>query len=444
MSNIVGEYLTHQYTIRIGFDIHKIKSNTLTQNEAATLFHEFTHYYQDIGSCFGQNLFSLEETLIASFFIDSRGKSEINLKEAIGNGLPSQFRDILGMYWLPVKEGIIQKTYSKKITNVNANIYPTNDKEHLCFLEENHPAYNVASYVELDIDGEEAILDGWIIGEGMAAMYESALFPSVNYEGVFPYDIPRKLAENITINGKTLSKVDVGLLCEIAMEFHNPGVVYIQMLDMLKTKAYCEIWDFISDFLENIGLIDGCLIDDAPVPFGVYRFVTLSNYLKALKGLIVNHNFTCAYTDIAQRASGWYSLKLEMVAPIYGFVIDNINKDIQTKIDEVVKSVSLFSPFICSIDSQNKETWTFLKSGKGLPNPDDRTMYYWRGINLMWKSIKEQITDSCPFADLCIEGKFQENISGCKNNPFKDHPDTSCIFRQFLEFIGIGTKAIKD
>lgn len=444
MSNILGKYLFHQYTIQVGYDIHRIKSNILTKNEAATLFHEFVHYYQDIGSCFGQNLFSLEETIIASFFIDSRGKSEIDLKKAIASGLPEQFRDILEMYWQPVKEATINKINSKKMTKVKAKIYPTNDKEHLCFLKDDHPAFNVASYVELDIDGDSEILEGWIIGEGMAAMYESALFPSVNYEGIFPYDIPRRLAEAVTINGKELSKVDVGLLCEIAMEFHNPGVVYIQMLDMLKTKAYCEIWDFISDFLKNIGLVDGCLIDDAPVSFDVYRVLTLSNYLKALKGLIVNHNFTCAYTDIAQRAYGWYLLKLEMVAPIYTFVQDNLTKDAQTKINEVVTAVSLFSPFITYIDSQNKKHWTFLKSGKGLPNPDNRTLYYWRGINLMWKAIKEQITDSCPFADLCIEGKFQKNISECKNNPFKDHPNTSCIFRQFLEFIGVGTKAIKD
>ena len=444
MSNILGKYLFHQYTIQIWYDIHKIKSNTLTEKEAAILFHEFVHYYQDIGTCFGQNLFSLEETLIASFFIDSRGKSEIDLEKTIGNGLPAQSRDVMEMYWQPLKEATINEINSRKITKVNAKICPTNDKEEsVSFLEKNHPAYNVASYVELDIDGRIEILEGWIIGEAMAAMYESALFPSENYEGIFPYDIPRKLAENIIINGKNLSKVDVGLLCEIAMEFHNPGVVYIQMLEAIKSNNYSSIPAFIDDYLKNIGVCDGCLIDDFPVSFDIYRVLTLSHFLTALKGLIVNHNFICAYTDIAQRAYDWFLLKLEMVAPIYTFVQNNLTGNVQKKIKEVVSFVSLFSPFIIYIDSQKKNNWTFLKSKSGLPDPDNRTLYYWRGINLMWKSIKEQNTASCPFADLCTEGKFQENISDCKNNPFKRHPDTLCIFRQFLEFIGIGTKSIK-
>lgn len=244
-----GQYRPMEFILDLEFDISNYSSvDEIDVSDCATLFHEFIHYYQDIALGFSQNLFVERNKQIANLNNAATKIQTVSVPlQFMGT---DKFREELKKLYFARRDSNFEWKTTSNIPLVKYRKVPTAD------LSTDNPAFNFAEKVFISLDGEQEFeFDGYVLLEGMASIYEKYVFPSErhNYQKSTPYSLPYLLAKEICNPEIHITELEIGLICEISLEFFHAGRQFVWILEKLINNGIKPI-----EVKNHISLFDSC------------------------------------------------------------------------------------------------------------------------------------------------------------------------------------------
>ena len=373
-----GSYNPMQFSVEFETDFEAdLREKRLTEEQLAALFHELVHVYQDMATAFCQRSMTIRNNLIASINNDFKGKKTISL--------PCSFNGD-DKYWNELHE--LSLNFRQIPVPMTKECWLTYVKtKHPECVSPSNPAYDVAESVKVCVNGYEFQLDAKIIQECMAAVYEVMLFPASRsfYEtNPYPYLIPVMLAQGVI---PKISDSAVGLLCELALDYDYPGVMFVEFLEKVK-DGQLTIVD-IRKGLDTLDVITGGHLQTLQER----RRQVHDGFLKSLENVSLP---SCpkVFEDIRQRVE---FVRTQRDSGKYLFdYIRNLKTGVAGKVYELLDSLS---PTIVFNAGKPDEKYTYVK---GRFSYSEFSVFYWMWLNKMYHYLTDSdMVISCPFYSYC-------------------------------------------
>lgn len=409
MSKIVAEYRPMEYIIVI--DSPAIEAGNLSQitkEEVSSLFHELVHFYQDIALGYCQNLFIERNKIIAN--MNNAAPKISNIKVPIQVSEFDKHRlDLIDLYQAK-NQSILWN--SMQVTLASEIKYTIKEAE----LPENNPVHKYAKKVLVSIDGCNPFeFDGIVIMEGMASIYEKTLFPVEsfsNYQTSLPYCLPVMLAKSIC---PSLTELEIGLICEISLEFAHAGYQFVWILEELIKKRGIKPQNIAENIrvcsYESTGRYD-------EISFIQNLFHNFSDYAYSLYNVCGD---IPPFYDMLNRA--YFAFALKMRIPNKSFIYYWVKEHIHSKniTGDVLSLVCNLAPIIATYGE--KEDGALKTSYSYLGNPPyeicEEAWYYWHGLREIWIGLTKGMINLCPFLDDCSHKL--KNGTDCSQDAFNEN-----------------------
>lgn len=440
-SELVAEYKPREYIIEIYKNIDLHNPLGISEDDFSTIFHEFLHYYQDVASGFRVNLLSTRNNLFKHIHHES--------KNAVSVSIPYDFRDNfrynyeLYRFYNNMDVSVSAKLNVADCINIDVKVIKD------CvdglnadgfFLSVGNPLHSVLEYPVVIIGEDEYLLNGHLIEEGMAAMYECAINPVCisSYRYVALYDIPRLVAEHILD-----TKIDclaVGMLCEYALEFHNPGLVFMHVLDFLKENGYRPDIKSIKQHaaVYQVEFHGYPSLNNTVFSFTDYRKELLNEFQKSLQGICVNA-FIQDYCDyLGKLAEKAYIRKSVEFLPIFHFLKTHLPADKYRK--EYLSLVGEYNPIIeMKLTGLSPQIVSY--QGPGSKYNVKKLWWYWGCLEKFWNYICYP-GEECPLLYICEHLKDIVPSEECRMEPYTN-TSADCLFNCISSHFNLSRKIHK-
>lgn len=410
-----GFYNPMQFSVVFENDFEtELKEWRLSTCQLSTLFHELVHVYQDIGTVYCQRAMTIRNNQIASINNDCKSENTIYL--------PYSFTDD-DKYWNELHELSINYKQRPVAVTLNSRLTYVKSTHPECVSPTN-PAYDVAESVKVRVNGYEFQLDAKIIQECMAALYEVMLFPknrSFYEENPYPYLIPVMLAHGVI---PEISDSAVGLLCELALDYDYPGVMFVEFLEKIKDGQLA-----IADIRKGLDTFDVITGGHRQTP-KERKSQVYDEFLKSLKNVSLP---SCpkVFEDIRQRVE---FVRTQRDSGKYFFdYIRNLKIGVAGKVYELLDSLS---PAIVFNAGKPDEKYTYVK---GRFSYSEFSVFYWIWLNKMYHYLVDSCRVACcPFYSYCRGMLGNTNDSDLCQFPYLIPPEerlqrsTGCLFAAML------------
>lgn len=394
-----GFYNPMQFSVVFENDFEtELKEWRLSTCQLSTLFHELVHVYQDIGTVYCQRAMTIRNNQIASINNDCKSENTIYL--------PYSFTGD-DKYWNELHELSINYKQRPVAVTLNSRLTYVKSTHPECVSPTN-PAYDVAESVKVRVNGYEFQLDAKIIQECMAALYEVMLFPknrSFYEENPYPYLIPVMLAHGVI---PEISDSAVGLLCELALDYDYPGVMFVEFLEKIKDGQLA-----IADIRKGLDTFDVINGGHRQTP-KERKSQVYDEFLKSLENVCLP---SCpqVFKDIRQMAE-FVRNRRDNGKYLFDCIM-NPKTEIAEKVYDLLDSLS---PAIIFNAGNPDEKFTYVK---GKFTYSEFSIVYWMLLDKMYLYlIDPDWSVGCPFYSYCHRMQDSEYDSDTCQFPFSISP----------------------
>ena len=426
MSIVVGRYDFNAFVIHLNEGLKKKDLSLWTTEEKASLLHEFVHLYQNCGTVFGQIVLAKQLNEIATI---SHDKNEhIILPYLFDSEDPDYNQQLFDVYWKANQDFSSLDDSSiiieHKIKKAAGTLILKNTK---------YPALNDLEYVSLVFNNKkEIVFDGYVLVECMAALLERIVFPrsTDSYEGVFPYDLPRRLALLIAPQVEW-TDLNLACICDYCLDFLNPGPVFYEFIQYIASNNISDITPrIINNWFMNhkIFIFDNDDKKMKEVEWDKYYDLETKKALEACKNVIVSKEYYSAFDYIKYKIESFTYIK---------FVVRNCLERSNRFISFTEKDFFTALSFIGSICHDEDGFCSLWREGFF---DETEKWEYWYELDLFYRFLfSREKPHDCPFQQICPQ-KTEECISnpisrksiGCK---FEYYMRVYCLEKKEIGFI---------
>lgn len=436
-ANIIAQYYPRGYIIELkdNIDLHNLDS--LSDSDFATLFHEFIHYYQDLASGFRINLLWMRNNLVRMIHHSSASLTTVRIPYEFGENYQYQI-EVYDM----LNETSLCSYDLKPIDCINVSATIKKDVEGY-YLSGCNPVKDKIDYVTVEIGNNEYTLNGYILEECMAAMYECTVYPLNKgiYKKMTPYAVPFVLAKYI-LDWENIPCSTVGLLCEYALDFYNPGVIFLETLKYFKVSGIKPDYESICKRANDVLLEIHNTADNDIEQYGYYDYMEklFSDYVDSLNGISTfkqQSEYVSFLSSLSQIAIG---LKKRQMFPMYKFM-ENLSTD-QSNRKKIWHFMASFYPIIKQKNQNGQYSFFSLQPSLFHFDFSNNIWWYWFCLDQFWDYIR-QPKKPCPFiATFCQHMVDCPADNICKEKPYLKKECDACLFWKISEAFNLAGKMI--
>lgn len=410
-----GSYNPMQFSIEFDTDFEEeLRNKKLSTEHLAALFHELVHVYQDMATAFCQRSMTIRNNLIASINNSCKGRNIVNLPYMfVGDDIFLKELHDLSLNYRQIPAPVTRNS----MLSYGKSRHPTS-------ISPDNPVYEVAECVIVQVNGNEFQLDARIIQECMAAIYEMMLFPaSRSFYDVkpYPYLIPVMLARGVV---SEISEPEVGLLCELALDYDYPGVVFVEFLENIKT-GQLKIEDIRKGF-DTEDSITGSLFQ-TPQERNRQRY---DDFLWSLKN-VSPPSQPKVFEDIRCRVGLLHDCRVEGK-----YLYDYVMNPKTPSPEKVYDLLNTLSSVIIFNAGNPGEKYTYVN---GRFSYSESSVIYWMLLDKMYCYLIGGCRDAgCPFYSYCHRMQDSEYDSATCQFPYSILPEerqkrrNGCLFAAML------------
>jgi len=434
MENI-GEYSFSAFisTIYDNLDLNNFAN--WTDNQKATICHEFFHFYQNCSTVYGQVCISKICNIVATihneveenFIIPYRNKDLV-----ISNGLfdltysPSQDWDNINIFLkskIKRKENLEEMINSSEFNN----------------LKENKIEYASLCVVMKNRERKEFIFDGLAICETMIAMIEENLFPRItNYTEKYPYCLAKKISEEIRKKIKWSNEILI-YICDLCLNYYNPGVTFIKFLNSVDENLTELSFSYVTSYFYAHSFDIYLDSQDNFISYSYDEYIKYhrNKVIKDLANLITSNYYETSLTWIKEGIN-CISIARNTVLSLF----KNSEFNFQYEINWFFNMLQLGYPIFKLCDTTKSENEFFLLGPKNISDNygGANTRLYWYGINSFLTILGLDSFDKiiCPYYGNCLNS----NKEKCVLDPFHLYMNENCEFHNFMSIFNLEKKNI--